>query len=290
MKIEFKPLSPHIGSEVLNFNLSETLQKEDLKQIDDQFNHRGVLVFRNQNLNERQHIAFSKYFGSLEIHVLKQYLLPENPEILLISNVQKDGINIGVSDAGQYWHTDLSYMTHPSRCSILLSKLIPDPQGEKTFGDTCFISTTAAYEALDEETKKRLQNLKARHSYSARYAKLQEGGKSTRPPLTEEQKKQVPEVVHPVIRTHPMTGKKSIYVNEGFTTEILDLPTTESKKLLEHLYEHCQSEDFMYRHQWQVGDVLMWDNCSTQHLAIPDYGLEQHRLMHRTTVQGSAVF
>jgi taurine dioxygenase len=290
MQIEFKPLTPNIGTEVLNFNLSEILQKDDLQQIDTQFNHRGVLVFRNQNLTEQQHINFSKYFGNLEIHVLKQYLLPENPEILLISNIKRDGINIGVSDAGQYWHTDLSYMSHPSRCSILLSKVIPDPQGEKTFGDTCFISTTAAYEALDEETKNLLKNLKARHSYSSRYAKLQEGGKSTRPPLTEEQKKQVPEVVHPVIRTHPITGKKSIYVNEGFTTEILSLPTTDSKKLLERLYEHCQSEDFMYRHKWQVGDVLMWDNCATQHLAIPDYGVEQHRLMHRTTVQGSAVF
>ena len=97
-------------------------------------------------------------------------------------------------------------------------------------------------------------------------------------------------MVHPVIRTHPITGKKSIYVNEGFTTEIVGLPTADGKKLLERLYEHCQSEDFMYRHQWQVGDVLMWDNCATQHLAKPDYGVEQHRLMHRTTVQGSAVF
>lgn len=289
MQIKFQSITPNIGSEVLNFNLSDTFKKEDLQQIDKQFNYRGVLIFRNQNPTEQQHINFSKYFGSLEIHVLKQYLLPQNPEILLISNIKKDGVNIGVSDAGQYWHTDLSYMINPSRCSILLSKVIPHPNG-KTFGDTCFVSTTAAYEALDEDTKNQIHDLKAHHSYSARYAKLQEEGKSTRPPLTEEQKKQVPEVTHPIVRTHPITGKKSIYVNEGFTTDILGLSSLDSKKLLARLFKHCRSEEFMYRHQWQVGDVLMWDNCSTQHLAIPDYGPDQHRLMHRTTVQGSAVF
>ena len=113
---------------------------------------------------------------------------------------------------------------------------------------------------------------------------------SQRQPLTEEQRKKVPEVVHPVIRTHPITGKKSIYVNEGFTTKIVDIAAEESNALLEQLYSHCTAEDFKYRHQWKVGDIMMWDNCTTQHLAISDYGPDQHRLMHRTTVMGSAVF
>ena len=108
--------------------------------------------------------------------------------------------------------------------------------------------------------------------------------------LTEDQKKQVPDVTHPVIRTHPVSGKKSIYVNEGFTTQIEGLSADESYRLLKQLFEHCISEKFMYRHKWKAGDMIMWDNCSTQHLAIADYGLHQLRLMHRTTVTGTPVF
>lgn len=286
----FEHLTASIGAQVNDVDLSRPVDDATFRQIEDTFNQRSVLVFRGQTMNEAQHVAFSRRFGDLEIHVLKQYLLPGHPEILLISNMVEDGRNIGISDAGQYWHTDLSYVEKPSRCSILYGKKVPAPEGERTFGDTCFVSTAAAYDALEPDFQEYLGTLQARHSYMRRYDTVRNDGKSRREPLTEEQRKQVKEVVHPVIRTHPVTGRKCIYVNEGFTTEIIGLPENESEALLNTLCQHCRSERFMYRHKWQPGDVLMWDNCSTQHLAIPDYGPDQHRLMHRTTVAGSAVF
>ncbi len=275
-------LASPLGSEILDIDLSRPIDDATFRQIDDAFSERSVLVFRDQVMTPAQHVEFSRRFGGLEIHVLKQYLLADFPEILLISNVVENGKPVGIADAGQQWHTDLSYVEIPSRCSILYAKQIPEPGPDKTYGDTCFVSTAAAYDALDPEMQKYLGTLKARHSYLKR--------PHVRAKLSEEQKKQVPEVIHPVIRTHPVTGRKCIYVNESFTTEIVGLGKEESDALILQLCEHCQSEQFMYRHKWRVGDVLMWDNCSTQHLAVADYGPEQARLMNRTTVRGTAVF
>ncbi len=290
MSMQFINLTENIGSEVIGVNLAEPISKDDMNKIEQQFNNRAVLLFRNQDISEEQHIQFSRYFGELEIHVLKQYLLPENPEILRISNIQENKKNIGISDAGQYWHTDLSYTKTPSRCSILKAKVIPERDGDTTYGDTCFINTASAYEALDADMKQRIKSLKAVHSYTDRYEKMRLAANSQRQPLTEDQLKKVPEVIHPVVRTHPITGRKSIYVNEGFTTSIVDMDPEEGKKLLQDLYAHCTSDVFKYRHKWRVGDIMMWDNCSTQHLAISDYGPDKLRFMHRTTVMGSEVF
>jgi taurine dioxygenase len=287
---DIKNLTDPIGALVTGINLADELSPEAFAEIEDAFNQRSVLVFRKQTLSEEQHVSFSRRFGDLETHVLKQYLHAKYPEILLISNIVQEGRGIGIADAGQYWHTDLSYVEKPSRCSLLYSLQVPKPEGDRTFGDTCFVSTAAAYDALDSQTQKEIENLQARHSYSLRYDAVRTGGESKRAPLTEEQKSQVKEVIHPVVRTHPKTGRKCIYVNEGFTSAIVGLSADESKALLRKLFDHCQSEQFMYRHKWQEGDLLMWDNCAVQHLAIPDYTAEQHRLMHRTTVKGDTVF
>jgi taurine dioxygenase len=120
--------------------------------------------------------------------------------------------------------------------------------------------------------------------------RLANQGASQRAPLSEEQKKQVPDVVHPIVRTHPISGKKSLYVNEGFTTRVEGVSAEESDKILKDLFESIKSEKYMYRHKWKAGDLIMWDNCSAQHLAIADYGTHQPRLMHRTTVTGTLVF
>lgn len=289
MSLELKPLSSSIGAEVLNLDLSRPISAETAADIENAFNRHSVLLFRDQDLTERQHIDFSRHFGGLEIHVLRQYLLESHPEILVISNIEENGRGIGISDAGQYWHTDLSYKECPSRCSVLYALEIPAPKDGRTYGDTCFVSTVAAFDALDQPMQKYLSDLRARHHYQARYHKMKANNQE-RQELTEAQKNEVPPVVHPVVRTHPYTGRKSIYVNEGFTTEIVGLAPEESDKLLSQLYAHCTQERFMYRHQWRVGDVLMWDNSATQHLAIADYALPQRRRMHRTTVAGTAVF
>lgn len=292
MSTAFKKLSEKIGVEVLGIDLSQSQDSAQMVAIEKAFVDNCIILFRNQDITEDAHIRFSRHFGGLETHVLKQYLLPQYPEILRISNIQENGKNIGISDAGQYWHTDLSYTTNPSRCSVLLAKMIPPTEGDRTFGDTCFVNTGAAYDDLDESTKQYLSKLKAVHSYTDRYEKMRlaNQGASQRAPLSEEQKKQVPDVVHPIVRTHPISGKKSLYVNEGFTTRVEGVSAEESDKILKDLFESMKSEKYMYRHKWKVGDLIMWDNCSAQHLAIADYGTHQPRLMHRTTVTGTLVF
>lgn len=292
MSITLRKLSEKIGVEAVGVDLSTTPDQAQMAELENAFVNNCILLFRNQNISEESHINFSRHFGGLEIHVLKQYLLPNHPELLRISNIQENGKNIGISDAGQYWHTDLSYTSTPSRCSVLLARVIPQAEGDRTYGDTCFVNTIAAYEDLDEDTKQYLSKLKAVHSYTDRYERMRAAnqGASQRAPLTEEQKKQVPDVVHPIVRTHPVSGKKSLYVNEGFTTRVEGVSQEESDRILKDLFERITSEKYMYRHKWKVGDMIMWDNCSTQHLAIADYGVHQPRLMHRTTVTGTTVF
>lgn len=285
MSVEVRPLTAHIGAEVLGLDLSRPLEPDQIARVQEAFGHHSVLVFRNQTITPEEHIAFSRHFGRLEIHVLTQYLLKEHPEILVLSNILEDGKQVGIVDAGQYWHSDLSYKETPSRGSILYARKIPAPDGDRTYGDTCFVSSGAAFDALDDGLRARLTTLQARHQYEARYQRMQDQN-AKRQTLTEAQLREVPAVVHPVVRIHPLTGRQCLYVNEGFTTEIVGLAEEESRKLLSMLFAHCTEERFMYRHKWQLGDVLMWDNCLTQHLAVADYGPHQHRLMHRTTLGG----
>lgn len=289
MSLSTRALSDNIGVEITDFNISTENTRGRAEEVAKLLDQHGVVLLRNQKISEDQHIAFSRFFGDLEIHVLKEFLLPGHPEILLISNIEDNGKPIGVKDAGQYWHSDLSYKSRPSRCSLLLAREIPESNGDRTFGDTCFVSTSAAYKALSHSEKEKLDGLSALHHYQARYEKLK-ADNTHRKALSQDQIDSVPPVLHPVIRTHPFTGEKCIYVNEGFTQSIDGLSSADSENILNKLYAHCQKPEFMYRHKWQTGDLLIWDNCSTQHLAIADYKLPQRRLMHRTTVAGSEVF
>jgi taurine dioxygenase len=194
-----------------------------------------------------------------------------------------------VADAGRYWHTDLSYVREPSRCSLLYAREVPVAADGRVLGDTLFASTAAAYDALPAPMKARIADLKAVHRYGDRYDRMEKSG-GVRDALSEEQRQQTPDVVHPVVRTHPITRRKCLYVNEGFTVSILGLPEDEGSDLLAELSAHAHKAEFVYRHHWRRGDLLMWDNCQTQHLAVGDYALPQRRLMHRTTVKGSAPF
>ncbi|HSH89796.1 MAG TPA: TauD/TfdA family dioxygenase [Ramlibacter sp.] len=277
-------LAPAIGAEIENFDLSTDLNDTTFKMIEEVFNDRSVLLFRNQRLTEQQHIDLSRRFGTLQDHVLKPFLLPDHPQILRITNIlDGEGKPIGIGDAGLFWHSDTSYTANPCRCSLLYSKEIPPSEGDRTYGDTLFASLTAAYDGLDEATKVRIDKLESVHSYGKHYARMQAAG-SKRPDLTEEQKREVPSVTHPVVRPHPITGRKAVFVNDGYTTHIVGMEQGESDALVQQLVDHCVKPEFIYRHQWQVGDLLIWDNSSSQHLAIADYKLPQRRLMHRTTV------
>ncbi len=247
-----------------------------------------MIVFRDQHLTDEQQLAFSRRFGELEIHVAKQYLKPDSPELLIVSNVIEADRPIGMQDAGQYWHTDLSYMAVPSRCSLLYALEVPVQDGV-ALGETLFVSTTYAYDTLPAALQARLQGVRALHRYGDRYQKMSQttGGRTA---LSAEALKQIPDVVHPVIRTHPVTGRKCLYVNEGFTVALEGLPAAESATLLPELYQHIVRPTSIYRHNWRVGDLLMWDNCATQHCAVANYALPLRRRMQRATVRGSVPY
>lgn len=275
-----------LGAEI-DFDLAQDLDDLQLREIERVFHDNIVVVFRGQQLSNRRHIEFSSWFGELELHIVKKYLLPGFPEILLISNIRDAaGEHIGLADAGFTWHTDTSYRRRPSRCSLLYAKEVPHRDDGEPLGDTVFANTIAAYEALPKGMKKRLDGLKAIHRYSAR----RRVADSPRPKLTSEQLAETPDILHPIVRTHPYNGRKSLYVTAGECVGIEGMPKDEAVDLIAELDAHCVRPEFLYRHQWRIGDLLMWDNAASMHLAICDYALPQRRLMHRTTVIGTVPF
>jgi taurine dioxygenase len=267
-------------------DLARDIDEATFREIERAFHDNIVVVFRRQNLSNERHIEFSRRFGELEIHIVEKYLLPGFPEILLISNIRDDrGEHIGLADAGFTWHSDTSYRRRPSRCSLLYAKEVPQRAG-RPLGDTVFANAIAAYEALPERMKERLAGLKAIHRYSAR----RRVADSPRPKLTQAQLDETPDIAHPIVRTHPYTGRRSLYVTAGECIGIEGMPDAEAIGLIAELDTHCVRPEFLYRHKWQVGDLLMWDNTSSMHLAICDYALPERRLMHRTTVIGTVPF
>jgi len=273
------------GAEI-GFDLAQDIDDPTFREIERIFHDNIVVVFRGQQLTNERHIEFSSRFGELEVHIVKKYLLAGFPQILLISNVRNEaGEHIGLADAGFTWHTDTSYRRRPSRCSLLYAKEVPYRDGEP-LGDTVFANTIAAYEALPKSMKQRIDGLKAIHRYSAR----RRVADSPRPKLTAEQLAETPDIAHPIVRTHPHTGRKSLYVTAGECAGIEGMPEDEAVDLIAELDAHCVRPEFLYRHKWQVGDLLMWDNATSMHLAICDYALPQRRLMHRTTVIGTVPF
>ena len=285
MKLSVTRSGAACGAEI-DFDLAQNIDDATFHEIERAFHDNIVVVFRNQHLANERHIEFSRLFGELEIHIVKKYLLPDFPEILLISNIRDGhGEHIGLADAGFTWHTDTSYRRRPSRCSLLYAKEVPQRDG-RPLGDTVFANTIAAYEALPEEMKRRLAGLRAIHRYSAR----RRVADSPRPKLSREQLDETPDVAHPIVRTHPYNGRKSLYVTAGECVGIENMPDDEAIELIAELDAHCVRPEFLYRHKWQVGDLLMWDNTSAMHLAICDYALPERRLMHRTTVVGTVPF
>lgn len=269
------------GAEIA-IDLSQPIGEPTFAELEAAFHDNIVVCFRDQRLTPEQQVAFSRRFGELEVHIVKKYLLPDYPEILLVSNIRNEaGDHIGLADAGFTWHSDTSYRQQPSRCSLLYAKEVPYRDGV-ALGDTVFANCIAAYEALPETTKRRLAGLKAIHRYSSR----RRVENSPRPKLTAAQIAETPDIAHPIVRTHAYTGRKSLYITAGECVGIEGMPEHEALDLITELDAHCVRPEFLYRHKWRVGDLLMWDNTSAMHLAICDYALQERRLMHRTTVIG----
>jgi taurine dioxygenase len=287
MSLAVRRSSAPLGAEIMNADLSAPLDDGTVQQMVDLWHEHEVVFFRGQDLTPEQHIAFSRRVGPLEDHVRQDCCRPGYPELFVVSNIEENGKPIGSQDAGLFWHSDLCYKDKPSRGSLFYAREVPI-QDSKPLGDTVFSSMTAAYAALPEATKRRIDGLRAINSYVHGYYRDRQSG--PRKQLTEEQKRRTPDVSHPVVRTHPYTKKKGLFVCEGYTTAIVGLPERESTELLAQLFAHIRDERFLYRHQWQVGDFLIWDNCATQHLAIRDYALPLRRRMERTTLTGTAPF
>jgi taurine dioxygenase len=280
-QFELRPLHALFAAEIIGLDLSQAVDATTVEVLARALGQYGVLVFRDQqNLTPEQQIAFSRAFGPLEIHVQKKFLLKDHPEILVVSNVIENGIPIGLVDAGRYWHSDLSYLAEPSLGSLLHSIELPNEGGDTLFG-----SLTAAYAALDDDLKAKIGHLTAVHDYNARNKVQAQQSNGLRPTLSAEQAKTVPPVIHPVVRKHEITGAPILFVSEGFTTRITELPEEESTALLDLLFLHQKQERFQYRHKWKSGDLVFWDNRATIHLATgTPPGLR--RTLYRTTVRG----
>jgi taurine dioxygenase len=280
------PTGAALGAEIRGVDLARDLDAATFRAIEDAFNQNGVIFFRGQDITVGQQLAFARRFGEVEINVNTQACLPGHPEVLLVSNVKENGRYIGLADAGTTWHTDMSAYACPPRCSMLYAIEVPRAPDGAVLGDTIFASAAAAYDALAPELKARLAGRRSTHSYLAKMNARKAAVGLTRE-VTPEHLEKTPPVAHPVFRTHPVTGRKCIYVTEGECTGIEGLGETEALTLVSELHRHLIDPRFQYRHRWRVGDVLMWDNCACQHLAVRDYGEDQRRLMRRVTVNGS---
>jgi taurine dioxygenase len=287
--IEIVPTGKAFGAEIRGLDLAREIDDATFREIDDAFNEHGVIFFRGQTITEAQQIRFARRFGELEVNVNTEYGLKGYPEMLLLTNAVENGRHVGLADAGITWHTDMSAYARPPRCSLLYAREIPFDSSGAALGDTIFTSAAAAYGALPQPLKDRLTGRRATHSYLAKMNARQKAVGLTRT-VKQEHLDKTPPVDHPVFRTHPVTGRKCLYVTEGECIAIEGYPEREALDLIGELHAHLIQPKFQYRHKWRVGDLLMWDNCTCQHLAVQDYKLPQRRLMHRVTVNGSVPF
>jgi taurine dioxygenase len=270
-----------LGAEIRGVDLTQPLETGVFAQIRQALLDHEVIFFRGQKISDEDQIRFSRYFGNLRKLKRVTALHPTLPEIFLVSNIMENGKPIGLPDAGLFWHTDGAYLESPPFASVLRAIEVPHKDG-KPQGDTVFASMTAAYDALPDKMKQRLDGLQAVQSIVMRYEKTEQAG--IKKDALESVITSAPEAIHPVVRPHPLTGRKCLFVSEGYTQKILGIPGDESEALISELSAYCVEPRFQYRHSYQVDDLLMWDDSSTQHKATFDYALPQRRLMHRTTI------
>lgn len=269
--METRPLE-NFGVEVIGIDLARDHDAATVDALRWLWADHGLLLFRDQSLEERDIVDFSGLFGDLEIHVREEYLSPDHPELLIVSNLKKNGEPIGIlSDHEVGWHHDQIYRERPAVGSLLYSVKIPT-----SGGNTSFCNQAAAYAALPDDRKSALEGLRAMHSYAYFNKQWSE-------PTNDKQTAMTPDITHPLIRTHPITGQKAIYADPGLTIGIEGAPEDESTALLQELYDWCLQPQFMYDHEWRLGDALMWDNASTMHRR-GDFDPSAERLMKRTTI------
>jgi len=281
------PSGRSLGAVVEDIDLSRPLSADEDRLVVAALGERGVLRFPGQKLDAGQLKRFAARFGDLEINVASgAYQEPGHPEVMILSNIVENGKAIGLADAGQDWHTDMSYSKTIAFANVLYGVKIPRRNGQP-LGNTEFCSMHAAYEGLPGELKKRLDGKTVLHDFSKFWDKMRQEKGSKRPPLTEAQKKAKPPVSHPIFLTHPITGRKVLYANPGYSIRINELPRKESDETLEYLFAHQTQPEYRYASRWSEGDVLMWEDFGTIHNAVADYGPDEPRLIKRCQVMAT---
>ena len=281
------PSGRSLGAVVEDIDLSRPLSAEEDRQVVAALGERGVLRFPGQKLDAGQLKRFAAGFGELEVNVASgAYREPGHPEVMILSNIVENGRPIGLADAGQDWHTDMSYSKTIAFANVLYGVKIPRRNGQP-LGNTEFCSMHAAYEGLPSALKTRLQGMTVLHDFSKFWDKMREEKGSKRPPLTEAQKEAKPPVSHPIFLTHPISGRKVLYANPGYSIRINELPQQESEATLEYLFAHQTKPEYRYASRWSEGDVLMWEDFGTIHNAVADYAPDEQRLIKRCQVMAT---
>ena len=285
MKPIVTPSGAALGARIDNVDLSRPLSAETFATVEQALHDHGVICVSGKPYDDTSLTRFGSMWGELELSVAKSFQDARFPSVTVLSNVPVDGKVPASADAGQAWHTDMSYNRIAGRVSVLHAHVIPMRES-KPLGDTEFRSMAAAYEALPSAMKARLDSFEAVHEFEKIWDTMLGRG-SKRPPFTDAQRAQKPPVVHPVVLVHPWTGRKALYVNRGLTRSIIGLSSAESDELLNFLFDHSEGAKFGYAHKWRAGDTLVWDNCASIHLATGGYDSSTPRVMHRVQVLGN---
>ena len=284
------PSGEALGAAIEGLDLAKPLKKEELDGVLQALGKHGVVRFPRQKLTGRELRDFAAQLGDLEINVASHaYQEPGVPEVMILSNIVENGRPIGLADAGQGWHTDMSYSRMIAFANVLYGIKIPRRDG-RVLGATQFSNTQAAYADLPADVKRKLEGKTVLHDFNKFWEMMRREKGSKRPALTEAQRKAKPPVSHPIFLRHPLSGKKVLYANPGYAVRINELPQKESDEMLEFLFEHQLKPDYLYTSRWEEGDVLVWEDVGTIHNAVADYGPDEYRLIKRCQVMANRYF
>ncbi len=287
--MQITPTGRTLGATVTGLDLARPLDDADASALLAALGAHGVLCFPGQDLTPGALAGFGARFGSLEIHVAGTAQLPEVPQVMVLSNMRDAaGAKLGLDDAGQGWHTDMSYSRQIALANILHARHVPRRHG-RPLGETQFRNMHAAYDDLPEGVKTRLAGRTATHDFAKFWDMMRARPGATRRPLTPAQRAQKPPVAQPIFRRHPLTGRMVLYANPGYTIAIDGMERAESDALLDFLFRHQDRADYLHAHHWTEGDVLMWDNIGTTHNAVADYLPDEPRMMWRVQVMADRV-
>src|SRR5438552_14945372 len=284
------PSGESLGAAIEGLDLATPLKKDELDGVLQALGKHGVVRFPRQKLTGRELRDFAAQLGDLEINVASHaYQEPGVPEVMILSNIVENGKPIGLADAGQGWHTDMSYSRMIAFANVLYGIKIPRRNGE-TLGATQFSNMQAAYADLPAEVKRELEGKTVLHDFNKFWEMMRQEKGSKRPPLTEAQRKAKPPVSHPIFLRHPLTGQRVLYCNPGYAVRINELPEKESEAMLAFLFEHQLKPKYIHTSRWEEGDVLVWEDIGTIHNAVADYGPGEHRLVKRGQLMANRYF